>query len=116
MHSPVAKRPLTIKVATNARPKPGGGKGGPALDWWVKEDCPADLVAFADLSSGTAWLMTMPEVAATAQQHSGGRYHLYMYVDPASESLTGLPNRVVDFERYLIERRARLTVAVEPPS
>ena len=32
-------RSLTIQVKTNLTPKPGGGKGAPAIDRWISEDC-----------------------------------------------------------------------------
>ena len=35
------KSAKTIQVKTNLKPKPGGGKGKPALDWWVPENSPA---------------------------------------------------------------------------
>ena len=35
------KTSFTIQVKANLEPKPGGGKGAAAIDWWVDEDCPA---------------------------------------------------------------------------
>jgi hypothetical protein len=43
-------RAITLQVKTNLAPKPDG-RGALAVDWWVGEDCPAELYAFADLSS-----------------------------------------------------------------
>src|SRR5678815_2269868 len=92
-------------------PEPGGGKGRLALDWWVQENVMARAVALADLSTGTAWLMTPSEIREAAQQHSGGRSHLYMYIEPDAPTLTGLPNRTMDFDRFLLERRATFLLA-----
>jgi hypothetical protein len=95
-----------VKVATNEKPKPGGGKGALAVDWWIREDVPADWIAFVDLSTECAWLMRKSELSELAQQRSGGRLHFYMYLDRNVETRTGLLNRVADFERYLLEARA----------
>lgn len=95
-----------VRVTTNERPKPGGGKGALAVDWWVKDDIAANAVAFVDLSTESVWLMTTAEVAALAQQRSRGRLHFNMYIDRNVESRTGLANRVEDFRSYLIEARA----------
>ena len=101
------KEPKTVQVKSNLKAKPGGGRGKAGLDWWVPEDNPSDLIAFVDLSSNRVWLMTQPEVAALAQQHSSGRHHLYMYVDPtAKPKKTGRLAHVYEFERYLLENRA----------
>ena len=103
------KDALTIQVKTNERPKPGGGTGKLALDWWVPVDSPADLVAFVDLSSSRIWLMTQREVAACrterASAHGGGRYHFFMSVDPGYRPKKERPSRDTDFERFLVDRR-----------
>lgn len=96
---------LTIQVKANERPKPGGGTGRLALDWWVPADSPADLVAFVDHSSARIWLLTMKELAASAQQQSSGRYHFFMSVDPAYKPKKDRPSRDSEFERFLLERR-----------
>lgn len=46
-YSGVKNCSITLQVKSNLTPKPGGGKGAPAVDWWVSEDCPAELYAFA---------------------------------------------------------------------
>jgi hypothetical protein len=61
---------ITLQVKTNMAPKPGGGRGALAVDWWVSEDCPAELYAFADLSSRRIWILTKQELASAAQQRS----------------------------------------------
>lgn len=97
---------ITIQVKTNLKPKPGGGKGKAALDWWVADDCPADLVAFVDLSEQRVWLMSLAEVKKLAQQHSGGKLHLYMHTDPTAQpKKTGRLSHVYEFGRYLIDNR-----------
>lgn len=101
------RKAITIQVKTNERPKPGGGTGRLALDWWVPVDSPADLVAFADMSSSSIWLMSMRELEKYAQQQSSGRYHFYMYVDPGYRTRkTDRLSRAEDFEELLLERKA----------
>lgn len=98
---------LTIQVKANERPKPSGGKGSLALDWWVPVGSPADVVAFVDLSSLRVWLMTMQELAKYAQQQSGGRYHFFMIVDPNYRpTKKDRLARVEEFESFLLERKA----------
>ena len=53
---PKSKRAATIQVKTNDRPKPSGGKGKLALDWWLPEKSPAELIALVDLSELRVWL------------------------------------------------------------
>jgi hypothetical protein len=48
-YSGLKRRAITLQVKTNFAPKPGGGKGALGVDWWVSEDCPAELYAFADI-------------------------------------------------------------------
>ncbi|MBP8117583.1 MAG: hypothetical protein KAY09_07590 [Nitrospira sp.] len=97
---------LTIQVKTNLRAKPGGGKGKLALDWWVSESVPAQLIALVDLSSEKIWFFTRKEVGELAQQKSSGRLHLYMYTDLAVRPLKR--DRLVhsyEFDRFLISNR-----------
>lgn len=101
-----SRRAVTIQVKANERPKPGGGKGKLALDWYIADDCPAEFTAFVDLSTNTAWLMSAQEVAAHSQQHASGRYHFYLYVDPSVEVRSGRLARVGDFDMFLLEQRA----------
>src|SRR6185437_94208 len=63
-YSPDKKRSFTIQVKANLAPKPGGGKGAPAIDWWVDEDCPAEWIVFADVSTRRLWMMSRQELAA----------------------------------------------------
>ena len=83
------KRSFTIQVKTNLAPKPTGGKGSPAIDWWGDENCPAELIAFADISTRRVWLFTSQELASKAQQHSSGR----LGITGATEQKTRLRNQ-----------------------
>lgn len=106
-YSPRSARPVTVQVKTNLRPKPGGGKGKEALDWWVPVDCQVHYVAFVDLSTQRIWLLAQAELGALAQQTSNGRHHLYMYVDPTIKpSKVGRPVHSYEFEKYLLQNRA----------
>ncbi len=106
-YAPEAARPFSIQVKTNLKPKPGGGKGKAALDWWVRDDTPALLIAFVDLSSQKIWLMRREELDALAQQRPRGRFHLYMYTDPTARAKKpGRRTHIYEFERYLLENRA----------
>lgn len=99
--------PVTIQVKTNLKPKPGGGRGKLALDWWVPEATPATFVALADLSTENVWVFTPQELNELAQQQSNGRLHLYMYTD-ATARPRNLTHRVHahEFERFLLSNVA----------
>ncbi len=98
--------PKTIQVKANLKPKPGGGKGRAALDWWLPHDSPADLIAFVDLSTRRVWLLKANEIAGIAQQSSNGRFHFYMYTDPGRRpSKTGRRTEAPEFDRFLFEQR-----------
>jgi hypothetical protein len=106
-YAPSRKHPATIQVKTNLKPKPGGGKGKLGIDWWLPENSPAELVAFVNLESQAIWFMSHTEVQKYAQQHSGGKYHLYMYADPAaSPKKYDRPVHAYEFEAFLLENRA----------
>jgi hypothetical protein len=100
--APTGER-VGIQVKGNAGAKPGGGKGKLALDWWVDEDAPADVIALVDLSTERTWLITPGEVERLAQQHSSGRHHLYMYIDPTAVLRVG--NYDSDFDEHLLDRK-----------
>ncbi|MFP5236651.1 MAG: hypothetical protein ACLGSD_12180 [Acidobacteriota bacterium] len=104
-YSGVQGRSFTIQVKNNLAPKPGGGKGAPAIDWWVSEDCPAEFFAFVDLSSRRVWLFTKQELVTAAQLRSGGRMHIYMYTDAGSESLAYARHGDIRFSEFLFENR-----------
>lgn len=104
VYAPRSAQALTIQVKTNHRPKPGGGKGRLALDWWIREDSPAQLVALVDLSSDRVWMMRHAELISAAQQRSSGRAHVYFYVETSRRSMA--PGTFVDdFGHFELERR-----------
>jgi len=109
-------RPFTIQVKTNLSPKPGGGKGALAIDWWVSEDCPAEFYAFVDLSTRRVWLLTKHELDTSAQQRSGGRLHIYMYTNVQSESLAYARHGDVRFAEFLFENRVSSLFSSGPAS
>jgi len=99
------KKPVTIQVKTNLKPKPGGGKGKLSLGWWLTDESPANVCAFVDLSTLNVWLFKTIEVAKFAQQHSSGRYQLYMYVDETVKSRSASLKLKSQFDRYLLRNR-----------
>lgn len=96
---------ITIQVKTNLTPKPGGGKGALAIDWWVGVNCPAKRYAFVDLSTRRVWLFTRQELEDSAQQRSGGRLHLYMYTNPEPESSAYARHGDRRFSKFLFNNR-----------
>lgn len=97
------KKAFTIQVKTNEKPKPGGGKGSRALDWWLNQNTPAELVALVDLSSSNVWLLTQREFSKFAQQHSNGKDHFYIYT--TDDVRTKKKAKLQDYENYILERR-----------
>ena len=98
--------PRTIQVKTNLAPKPGGGKGKLALDWWVEHKSPAQLVAIVDLSQQRVWLLEAMEFSSLAQQKSAKGFHLYFYLDSANKlSTAGKPIHISLFNQFLLENR-----------
>jgi hypothetical protein len=106
-YAPGSAKAVTIQVKANLRAKPGGGKGKAALDWWIPENSPAECVALVDLASESVWLMTHTELLAHAQQRSGGKLHLYMYIDRSvrRRNLERISLRE-EFDEYLLSERA----------
>ena len=107
--------PLTIQVKTNLKPKPGGGVGKAALDWWVSETSPAQYIALVDLSTEKVWSFSQHQLAAAAQQNSSGRYHLYMYTDPSVRPRQS--NRLShshEFGNFLLSNCAGFVLGVYP--
>jgi hypothetical protein len=100
------QRAFTIQVKTNLAPKPGGGKGSLALDWWVGENCSAELFALVDVSTRRIWILTRQELASAAQQRSSGRLHFYMYTDREAESVAYARNGDARFSEFLLSSRA----------
>ena len=104
-YSSPASGAKTIQVKANLKPKPGGGKGRAALDWWVPVSSPAELFAFADVSTNRVWLLTKGELASHAQQESNGRFHLYMYTDEDVKPRKNQVSFVSEFSPFLLEHR-----------
>lgn len=103
-YAAASHKALTIQVKSNLQPKPGGGKGQMALDWWIAEDSPADLVALVDLAMDQVWLFSHAELVEHAQQRSNGRLHFYFYTE--ADARPRKANRQAsDFERFKLERR-----------
>jgi hypothetical protein len=104
VYSPHSKRAITVQVKTCLRPKPAGGKGKMTLDWYLPEDTPAELIGVVNLEKDEVWLFTRDEFVRKAQQHNGGRAHLYFYVDP-EYTPSDPESHVRRFEEFRIERR-----------
>jgi hypothetical protein len=102
-YSAAQEKSFAIQVKTNLKPKPGGGKGSPGVDWWIGEDCPATLYALVDISTRRVWLFDKKEIVANAQQHPKGRYHLGMATKPGS--LVYERHGTHRFEKFLLENR-----------
>ena len=107
-YAPHQQAALTIQVKSNLKAKPGGGRGKANLDWWLRDDSPAQLVALVDLSSETVWLLTHAELAAHAQQKPKGRLHFYMHTDPSSGMRRDKKlSHQHEFEHFLLSRRVQ---------
>lgn len=101
---PGAARPITIQVKTNLGPKRGGGKGTPGLDWWLRQDSPAEYVAIVDIESSRVWLLLHSEFEKFAQQRPEGRLHLYFSDAEVRRNRVSM-SRASDYEAYLLEAR-----------
>lgn len=100
------KEAITIQVKTNLRPKPGGGKGKLALDWWVPDNSPAEVFALVDVSEMRIWMFTRDEMKSKAQQQPEGRLHFYILTDStAKRRKDALPASLEAFETFLLENR-----------
>ena len=101
-YSPRPAKAITLQVKTCLQPKPSGGKGRPALDWWLRNDSPAEIVGLTDLATNSAWLFRHSDFVAVAQQKPEGRLHFYFYTDNHYE-----PKRerchIRDFDIHLID-------------
>ena len=84
-YAPKCKQAVTIQVKTVRREKPAGGKGKALLDWWIRDDSPAELVAFVDLHSESIWMFRHEEVRASRlakDRPITGPLHFGFYIDP----------------------------------
>lgn len=102
---PVGTR--SIQVKTNLRPKPSGGVGRDAVDWWIqfKGQTPQlDLVAFVRYDTQQVWLMTEQEVRTNSQQNpKPDRYHLYFHLSAGQHGKD--QHLHTNFDRFLFENR-----------
>ena len=105
-YSPRDAKPKTIQVKTNLQAKPGGGKGKLAIDWWLPQSSPAQLVALVDLKADKVWLLTHGQMVELAQQQPVGRLHLYMYTDSGYVPRRNMCH-VRDFDQFLLEARVK---------
>lgn len=113
VYAPKVMRSLTIQVKANKGPKPAGGRGRMALDWWLSEDSPAELVALANLASDQVWLFKHDEICEVAQQRSSGRLHFYFYVDETYQPKA--PGRhISEFQNFELDRRAPYLFDLQP--
>jgi hypothetical protein len=104
-YSSAKGRSFTIQVKTNLRPKQAGGKGSPGIDWWVSEDCPAELYAFADISTRRIWLLTKEELESVVRQRSSGRLHFGMYTKRGSSPRAYESNGDELYSEFLFENK-----------
>ncbi len=103
-YSPQKKKAFTIQFKTNEKPKPGGGKGALSIDWRLREDSPADLVAVAFLDTEEVWLFTHKEFTKVAQQRSQrGIIHFYLYL--SDDVRTKKKAHKSQFKKFLLENR-----------
>jgi hypothetical protein len=100
------RKAFTILVKTNESPTQSGEKGKFLLGWWVPQDCPADLVAFVDLSSNSVWLFSSGEIPRYSQERYRGRLRFSFFVDPIGKSKSGRLSHKTDFNQFIMERRA----------
>ena len=100
------RRAYTMQVKTNEKPTPSGDNGKMKLGWWVPDDCPADLVAFVDLSTSSVWLFSTGEIPRYAQKRYRGRNNFFFDVDPAVDLQSGQPSHQVQFKDFIVEKRA----------
>ena len=97
---------ITIQVKTNQKPKPGGGKGRPSIDWWITKDSKAEYFAFVELANRQIWFVKNEEMESLAQQKPEGRYHFFMVIDPsATDRKDKKKFRLFEFEQYKLENR-----------
>jgi hypothetical protein len=105
VYAPGHEQALTVQVKTCLQPKPAGGKGARAVDWWLRADSPAQPVGVVDLESDKAWIFRHAEFEKAAQQRPEGRLHLYFYVDDGYPAKPDCHRR--DFEVFLLENRVQ---------
>lgn len=85
-YAPGAQRTNTIQVKAVWQTKRAGGRGNLLLDWWIRDNSPAELVAFVDLKSERVWMFRHNEVQARRLHQARPVKHLLhfgFYIDPA---------------------------------
>jgi hypothetical protein len=92
VYPPKMEKAVTVQVKTCLKPKPAGGRGKLALDWWLPRTSPAELVGLANLNGDQAWLFRHDEFVAKAQQQTEERLHLYFYVEPRIPAQGRMPS------------------------
>jgi len=85
---------------------PSGNNGKLSLEWWVPDDCPADLVAFVDLSTSSVWLFSTGEIPKYSQKRYRGRHNFFFNVDPTVNMQPGQLTHLIHFEDFTVEKRA----------
>ena len=105
--SPFTNKELKIKILARSGPKPAGGTGADALDWWITENIDADAIALVDLATERIWLIKKSDIPRLAQQHPKGKYHLYMYLDRNVEIRYERRCFIHEFDEFLIENNFR---------
>jgi hypothetical protein len=101
MYLPTSSTAATIQVKTKQKAVPAGGTGKLSLGWFFPDSCPAQWLAFTDLSTDSAWLFTIDQARDLAQQYNTkGDRQLYWYVD---EMVAGSARRQSEVECYRID-------------
>jgi hypothetical protein len=110
-YSPWMTHSFTVQVRTNLRPKPAGPKGM-ALDWWLAEGGPADLVALVELQHERIWALRREELVEVAQEASGGRLHIFLYTDSDARPLNPCAGKT--FDQFLLKERMHVLFGPPP--
>ncbi len=83
-----------------------------ALDWWLSEGGPAELVALVELQHERIWVLRREELVAVAQEASGGRLHVFLYTDSDARPLT--PGAGGTFDQFLLKERMHVLFGHRP--
>ena len=79
------KHKITIQVKTCLKPKPAGGAGPLAIDWYVPIKCSADYIALVHYQDKLIWLMTLGDLKKYHKkswfQKNKSNYHPGMYIE-----------------------------------
>jgi hypothetical protein len=106
VYTPGRSTAATVQVKANALAAPSGGSGKHAIGWNFPVSCPAQYLALTHLETDSAWILTIPEAEALAQQHRETVHRIHWYTD---ETVRSRGDRTVrrqsDMERYRLEAR-----------